>query len=118
VNACKPKPIRGVPQSASARHGDAARDFGRGSGVQLDTGDPLLTEQDFGGEVELQALKIRNGGEVRGTRLEQSAALARAKGDAAMTGSYFRAGSLLVGGADGPTTRASITRRRYGIEYY
>jgi hypothetical protein len=97
-----------------------------GSNVQLDAGSPLLTEQDFGGEAELQALKIRNGGEVRGTRLEQSAALTRAKGDAAMTGSYFRAGSLLVGGATdawgGPSKTIDYgpksNPRRYGIDEY
>lgn len=67
-----------------------------GSGVDLSSGSPLLASQDFAGETELQALKIRNGGEVRGTRLEQNAGLVSAKGNAAMTGSLFRAGATLL----------------------
>lgn len=69
------------------------------SGVEATTGSPLLASEDFAGEAELEALKIRNGGEVRATRLEQQAMLTAAKGRSDMTGSFFRAGSLLAEGA-------------------
>jgi hypothetical protein len=91
-----------------------------GSGVRLDTGSPLLASEDFAGDVELQALKIRNGGDVTATRLQQSAALTRAQGSALQTGSYFRAGSLLIagGGKSGffdksPTSTANISWNQY-----
>jgi hypothetical protein len=67
-----------------------------GSGVDLSSGSPLLASEDFAGETELQALKIRNGGDVRATRLEQSAAITGVKGDAALAGGFFRAGSSLL----------------------
>lgn len=71
------------------------------SGVESSTGSPLLATEDFAAESELQALKIRSGGETNATRLEQSAQLQRMKGSAASTGGFLRAGSLLVaGGAD------------------
>lgn len=70
-----------------------------GSGVDLSTGSPLLAAEDFAGEAELQALKIRNGGEVRSTRLQQQAALTRMEGNAAATasimGGFSRGASLL-----------------------
>lgn len=69
------------------------------SGVDAGTGSPLLVDQDFAGEAELQALRIRNGGDVAATRLEQDASLQRSAGANAATSSYFRAGSLLLGGA-------------------
>lgn len=65
------------------------------SGVDLSTGSPLLASEDFASETELQALKIRNGGEVRGTRLQQQAALTAAKGRSDMTSGFIRGGSLL-----------------------
>lgn len=70
-----------------------------GSGVDTSTGSPLLAAEDFAGEAELQALKIRNGGEVRSTRLQQQAALTRMEGNAAATasimGGFSRGASLL-----------------------
>lgn len=72
-----------------------------GSGVDLSTGSPLLAAEDFAGEVELQALKIRNGGDVRSTRLEQQAGLTIMKGNAAAQQTMFsgltRSASLLAG---------------------
>lgn len=69
------------------------------SGIDPSQGSPLMVDADFAGESELQALRIRNGGEVAATRLEQNAALTRSAGANAMTGSYFRAGSTLLTGA-------------------
>jgi hypothetical protein len=50
------------------------------------------------GEIELQALRIRHGGEVNATRLEQQAMLQRMAGGAAATGGWVRGGSLLLTG--------------------
>jgi hypothetical protein len=69
-----------------------------GSGVDPSSGSTLLASEDFAGEVELAALKIRNGGEVNATRLEQSGMLARAKGASDMQAGLFRGGSLLLSG--------------------
>ena len=62
-----------------------------GSGVQQGEGSPLLVAEDFAAETELQALRIRSGGVVRATRLEQQASLTRSAG-------LFRGGSLLLTG--------------------
>jgi len=69
------------------------------SGVEPSEGSPLLVSEDFAGEAELQALRIRTGGEVTSTRLEQKAALERFTGRAARTAGFIRGGSLLVTGA-------------------
>ena len=100
---------RSERQQAEAREGDfraaqsrafASRRAALGaSGVQSGTGSPLLVSEDFAGEVELQALRIRSGGEVRATRLEQQALLSRFAGKAAQTSSFVRGGSLLLSGA-------------------
>lgn len=68
-------------------------------GVVPTTGSPLLGTADFEREAELQALRIREGGEIRGTRLEQQAQLNRMAGSNARTAANFRAGSSLLTGA-------------------
>lgn len=68
------------------------------SGVEASAGSPLLVSEDFAGETELQALRIRNQGEVTATRLEQQAQLTRMQGRAARTAGFFRAGSSLLSG--------------------
>jgi len=67
------------------------------SGVRQGTGSPLLVADDFADEVDLQALRIREGGELRSTRLEQQAGLFRKAGQNAQT--QGRAGSSLLSGA-------------------
>ena len=69
------------------------------SGVEPGVGSPLLVSEDFAGEVELQALRIRSGGELRATRAEQQAALQRFQGRAARRAGFTRGGSLLISGA-------------------
>lgn len=69
------------------------------SGVEAAAGSPLLVSEDFAGEVELNALRIRSGGELRATRAEQQADLLRLKGRQARTAGFVRGGSLLVSGA-------------------
>ena len=70
-----------------------------GSGVRGDTGTALLAEEDFLAEAELQAQRIRQGGEVSATRLEQQADMTRAAGKSAQTRGFMRAGSSLLTGA-------------------
>jgi hypothetical protein len=99
-------------QIAEAKEADYRRDQNRlmaerraasgATGVEMGTGSPLLATEDFARESELNALRIRNGGEVNAGRLEQQAALYRTAGKNAKTGSYFRAGaSLLTGVSSG-----------------
>lgn len=70
-----------------------------GSGVDLTSGSPLLVDEDTIDEIAFQTARIRHGGEVQATRLEQGAQLRRAQGKAAQRASYFRAGSSLLTGA-------------------
>lgn len=69
------------------------------SGVEPAAGSPLLVSEDFAGEVELQALRIRSGGELTATRAEQQAVLQRFKGRAARSSGFTRGGALLLTGA-------------------
>ena len=69
------------------------------SGVEPGAGSPLLVSEDFASEVELQALRIRAGGEVTATRLEQQAVLQRSQGRAARSAGFARGGALLLSGA-------------------
>ena len=69
------------------------------SGAQPAAGSPLFVSEDFAGEVELQALRIRSGGELRATRAEQQAALQRFQGRAARSAGFTRGGALLITGA-------------------
>lgn len=75
------------------------RAIGGASGVDIGTGSPLMVSEDFAGEVELQAQRLRSGGDLRATRLEQSAALSRSSGRSARRSSFFRAGASLLSGA-------------------
>ena len=68
------------------------------SGIDPSTGSPLLATGDFAAEVELNALRIREGGELRANRLEQEAVLKRQAGKNAQTGGLFGAGSSLLSG--------------------
>jgi len=92
-------------QNESDFRRDQARSFGErraafgASGVDQTTGSPLLAVDDFAAEVELQASRIREGGEIRSTRLEQQAALTRQAGKNAQQRGLFRAGSSLLSGA-------------------
>jgi len=70
-----------------------------GAGVEGGAGSPLLASEDFAGEAELQAQRIRSGGEARATRLEQSATLQGFAGRNAKTSGFIRGGSLLLSGA-------------------
>ncbi len=76
------------------------RAAGGASGVDFSTGSPLLASEDFARETEKQAQRIREGGLVEATRLEQQAGFLRDRGQAAFRSGIFGAGSsLLSGGA-------------------
>lgn len=69
-----------------------------GSGVEGASGSPLLVSEDFAAETELQAQRIRQGGEITANRLRDRAALVRAEGDSARSAGVLSAtGSLLSG---------------------
>ena len=69
------------------------------SGVDPTTGSPVDTGGDLAAEIELQALRIREGGQVRGTRLDQESLLVVKAGENAKTRGQFRAGASLLSGA-------------------
>ena len=66
------------------------------SGVDPSSGSPLLVSEDFAAEAELQALRIRSGGELSATRLEQQANLFRLSGRQAGRAGFVRGGALLL----------------------
>ena len=68
------------------------------SGVESSSGSPLLVTEDFAAETELQAQRIRQGGEITSNRLMDQAALTRAEGKNAKSASFFSAGDSLLSG--------------------
>lgn len=81
-----------------------------GSGVAIGSGSPLLVSEDFASEIELQALRLRAGGDLAATRLEQQAELgvfgATRQGVVTVAGAK-RQGVLTRGGA---RSQAALTR--------
>lgn len=71
------------------------------SGVDLSSGSPLDAVSDFAAEAELQALRIRKGGEIKATRLDQQAELNRRAGKSAQRRGLFRGGASLLSGLGG-----------------
>lgn len=69
-----------------------------GSSVDFSTGSPLLVTEDFANEVEVEALRVRNTGEVNATRLEQQSVLTLAAGANAASAANLRAGASLLSG--------------------
>ena len=78
-------------------------------GIDISVGSPLLTAEDFIRQTEIQSLRIREGGEVRSTRLEQQASLLtnqagsiRALGSSTASGAraagFIGAGASLLSG--------------------
>ncbi len=106
VSAQQEEDFRARQRRAAA----AVRAAGGARGVAIDVGSPLLSAEDFTRQTEIQALRIREGGEVRSTRLEQQASLlttragstrevGRLASSSARTAGFFGAGaSLLEGG--------------------
>ncbi|MEE8222955.1 MAG: hypothetical protein V3S59_01525 [Alphaproteobacteria bacterium] len=78
--------------TAAHRAGRAA------SGVLPNEGTPLLVEDAILDETLLGEATIKQGGQVRATRLSEEAALTRFRGRAARTQGVFRAGTTLLTG--------------------
>ena len=74
------------------------RAIGGSRGIDIDVGSPLLASTDFQKEVEVQAQRIREGGEVTSTRLEQQAGLLEGAGDRALVSGGIQAGASLLSG--------------------
>ena len=74
------------------------RAIGGARGIDLSTGSPLLSSTAFDKEVELQARRIREGGEVSATRLEQQAGLLEGAGTAKAVGGGLSTTANLFGG--------------------
>ena len=70
-----------------------------GRGIDPSKGSSLLSAEDFAAETELMSLRIREGGLVTATRLEQQADLTRRAGQAAATAGTIEAGASLLSGA-------------------
>ena len=66
------------------------------SGIDPGTGTALLVQEDFAKEAELDALLIRSGGQARASTLLSEAELSKAKGSAAATAGFAKAGSTLL----------------------
>ncbi len=92
-----------------SRAAATVRAAGGARGIDISVGSPLLSAQDFARETELMALRIREGGEVQSTRLEQQATLLSAqagsfrtigslRSSAARTAGFLGAGSSLLKG--------------------
>lgn len=66
------------------------------SGVDLLSGSPLLVDDDTIEEIVFNTERIRRGGEVQATRLEQQASLTSASGSSALAGSVLSAGGSFL----------------------
>lgn len=96
IAAQKERDFRKKNRAAAARIRAAAG----ARGIDIGSGSPLLSAEDFAREAEIQALRIRKGGEVAYTRGMQQADLTRQAGESAFRSGLFKAGgSLLKGGA-------------------
>ena len=71
------------------------------TGGDISTGSARLVTEDISREVEQQAARIRQGGELRSSRLTQQAGLERARGRQARRAGVFRGGANLLTGIGG-----------------
>lgn len=83
--------IRGMKALGTTRAGFGA------AGVTLE-GTPLDVLEESAAAIELDALKIRHGGEVQAAAYRNGASLDRAQASAAKTSGYLSATSALLGG--------------------
>lgn len=75
-----------------------ARALRAASGVIPGTGSALLSDEDLVGEIALNAARIRRGGAVRATRLEQEAALLRSGRSSTLAAGGLKSGGTLLTG--------------------
>lgn len=88
---------RDYRKSQSAKLAEIRASLGA-SGTDTSTGTPLISLADFEGETELNARRIRSGGEIRSRRLDQEAEFSRDAAINAERRGYGRAGASLLSG--------------------
>lgn len=88
---------RDFRKSQSANFAERRAALGK-SGVSTGTGSPLLAADDFASEVELQAQRIRAGGQIKSSRLDQESGFLRQAGRNAQQQGLFRGGASLLSG--------------------
>lgn len=71
------------------------------SGVDLLSGSPLLVDDDTIEEIVFNTERIRQGGQVQGTRLDQQAGFTASSGSAALAGSVLSAGGSFLTSSTG-----------------
>lgn len=76
----------------------ASRRAGLGAQGVTAEGTPSLVDESMVMESELQALRIRTGGQNEASRLKQQAKFTRKGGQNAQTAGYYRAGASLLSG--------------------
>lgn len=76
----------------------ASRRAGLGAQGVRQEGTPQLVDESTVSESEIQALRIRQGGQREAANLKQQAAYTRKGGQAAATAGYYRAGASLLSG--------------------
>jgi len=90
------------------------------TGVDLLSGSPLLVDDDTIDEIVFQTERIRQGGDIRATRLEQQAGFTRSSGASALAGSVVSAGGTFLtsdtgqsmfGGASDPVVASTRAGR-------
>ena len=89
---------RDYRRSQSLRLSQIRADMGA-SGTDINTGTSLLAITDFERETELNALRIRSGGDISASRLSQLSGFYRSSAGNAQTAGWGRAGSALLTGA-------------------
>ncbi len=77
----------------------SVRAAGGARGIEMGTGSPLLAERDFSTETEVMADRIKRGGDLSATRLEQQASLIKQAGQAEFATGLVGAGGSLLSGA-------------------
>lgn len=71
----------------------------RGASGTTGAGSPLLVDEATVREIALGASRIKYGGDVKATRLQQEAELYRMRGRSSRTAGYLNAGTSLLSGA-------------------
>jgi hypothetical protein len=66
------------------------------TGVDLLSGSPLLVDDETIDEIVFQTERVRQGGDITATRLEQQASFTRAEGTSALAGSVLKAGGTFL----------------------
>jgi len=83
------------------------------SGTDTSTGTPLMALADFESETELNARRIRSGGEIRSRRLDEQSDFYGTAGRSAQNRGYARAGASLLSGAGTSFGKTGVKTKTY-----